>query len=56
MFHINVGLVCERLEFTLWPQLTAQTNVTRYVVAYMSDNILLIVSWSIADFSSVEES
>ena len=48
VFHMNAGLACERLEFTLWPQLTAWTTVTRYVVAYMSDIRLLIVSWSIA--------
>ena len=53
---MNAGLACERLEFTLWLLLTTLTTVTRYVVAYMSDSRLLIVSWSIADFSSVEAS
>ena len=48
VFHMNAGLACERFEFTLWPQLTAWTIVPRYVVAYMLDSILLIVSWSIA--------
>ena len=47
VFHMNAG-ACERLEFTLWPQLTAWTTVTRYIVAYMSDSRLLIISWSIA--------
>ena len=49
VFHMSAGLACERLEFiTLWPQLTAWTTVTRYIVAYMSDSRLLIVSWSMA--------
>ena len=57
VFHMSAGLACERLEFiTLWPQLTAWTTVTRYIVAYMSYSRLLIVSWSIPDFSSIEAS
>ena len=49
VFHMSAGLACECLEFiTLWPQLTAWTTVTRYIVAYMSDSRLLIVSWSMA--------
>ena len=56
MFHMNAGLACEHLEFTLWPQLTAWSTITRYLVAYMSNSRLLIVSWFIADFSSVEAS
>ena len=56
VFHMNDGLAREHSEFTFWPQLTAWTTVTRYVVASMLDNRLLIVSWSIADFSSVEAS
>ena len=56
VFHMNAGLACERLEFTLWPQLPAWTTITRYIVAYMSYSRLLIVSWSIPDFSSIEAS